>query len=83
MLEYCPNRREITWETTVAEEKTANIHVGRSKSRKEFNAFREPRDATLDLPKLIFAFAEVNMRTGDMPKSEEGKPVLKVPINII
>jgi glyoxylase-like metal-dependent hydrolase (beta-lactamase superfamily II) len=73
--DYGPDGRDIMWETTVAEEKAENIHVGKGKS--------EARDATLDVPKLILPSLQVNMRAGDVPKSEDGKPMLKVPVNAI
>lgn len=81
--DYGPDGREIMWETTVGEEKAENIHVGKGKSREEFIAFREARDATLEVPKLILPSLQVNMRAGEVPKTEDGKPMLKVPVNAI
>lgn len=81
--DYGPDGRDIMWETTVAEEKAENIHVGKGKTREEFITFREARDATLDVPKLILPSLQVNMRAGDVPKTEDGKPMLKVPVNAI
>ncbi len=81
--DYGPDGRDIMWETTVADEKADNIHVGKGKTREEFIKFREARDATLEVPKLILPSLQVNMRAGDVPKSEDGKPMLKVPINAI
>lgn len=81
--DYGPGGRDIMWETTVATQKAENIHVGQGKSREEFVHFRETRDATLDVPRLILPSLQVNMRAGDVPKSEDGKPVLKVPVNAI
>ena len=79
--DYGPGGREIAWETTVAEERAQNIHVGAGKSREEFIAMREARDATLNMPKLILPSLQVNMRAGEMPRDEQGYPELKVPIN--
>jgi glyoxylase-like metal-dependent hydrolase (beta-lactamase superfamily II) len=80
--DYGPNGREVRWETTVAEEKAQNIHVGQGKSREEFVAMRTARDRTLDMPKLIIPALQVNMRGGDLPPADEaGKRFLKVPIN--
>ena len=74
--------REIRWETTVAEEKASNIHVGGGKSREEFIKFRTERDAQLDVPKLIIPSLQVNMRGGQLPPEDEsGKRFLKVPLN--
>jgi len=79
--DYGPNGRDIQWETTVADEKANNIHVGGGKTREEFIAFREARDKQLAVPKLIIPAIQVNMRAGDMPKDGDGNPMLKVPIN--
>ncbi|NNE82141.1 MAG: MBL fold metallo-hydrolase [Silicimonas sp.] len=81
--DYGPNGREIQWETTVADEKANNIHVGQGKSRAEFIKFREARDDTLAVPKLILPSLQVNMRAGEIPKTDDGKPMLKVPVNAI
>jgi glyoxylase-like metal-dependent hydrolase (beta-lactamase superfamily II) len=79
--DYGPGGREVAWETTVGEQKDKNIHVGGGKSREEFIAFRTERDAQLAMPKLIIPSLQVNMRAGEIPQDEDGKPVLKVPIN--
>ncbi|GFE51878.1 hypothetical protein So717_36310 [Roseobacter cerasinus] len=81
--DYGPGGRDIMWETTVAEEKAENIHVGQGKTREEFIKFRQARDALLDMPKLILPSLQVNMRAGEVPKTDDGKPMLKVPINAI
>ncbi len=81
--DYGPGGRDIMWETTVAEEKAENIHVGQGQTRDEFIKNREARDATLDVPKLILPSLQVNMRAGEVPKTEDGKPMLKVPVNAI
>ncbi|MBY6049852.1 MBL fold metallo-hydrolase [Vannielia litorea] len=79
--DYAPGGREIQWETTVAEEKANNIHVGTGKSKEDFIKFRTERDATLDMPKLIIPSLQVNMRAGEIPTDKDGKPMLKVPLN--
>ena len=79
--DYGPGGREIRWETSVAEERADNIHVGGGKSREEFIRFRTERDAQLALPKLIIPSLQVNMRAGEFPTDEDGRPVLKVPVN--
>ena len=79
--DYGPGGRDIAWETTVAEEKTTNIHVGGGKSREEFVKFRTERDAQLDMPKLIIPSLQVNMRAGEVPTDSDGNPMLKVPVN--
>ena len=79
--DYGPNGRDIKWETTVAEEKAHNIHVGVGKTKEDFIRFRTERDATLSMPKLILPSLQVNMRAGELPVDEDGNPMLKVPIN--
>ena len=81
--DYGPDGRDIMWETTVAEEKAENIHVGKGQSREEFIELRDARDITLGVPKLILPSLQVNMRAGELPRDEDGNPMLKVPVNVI
>ena len=81
--DYGPNGRDIQWETSVAEEKASNIHVGHGKTREEFVKFRTERDATLDMPKLILPSLQVNMRAGEVPRDDQGNAMLKVPVNAL
>ena len=77
-----PGRDEFAWETTVAEQKAANVHIGGNKTKEDFVATREARDAQLAMPKLIVPSLQVNMRAGNMPEPEDnGKTYLKVPVN--
>jgi glyoxylase-like metal-dependent hydrolase (beta-lactamase superfamily II) len=79
--DYGPNGRAIAWETTVADQRVANIHVGGGKSREDFIKFRTDRDAQLAMPKLIIPALQVNMRAGHVPTDKDGNPMLKVPVN--
>jgi glyoxylase-like metal-dependent hydrolase (beta-lactamase superfamily II) len=80
--DYGPGGREIRWETTVAEEKAANIHVREGVSEDEFVAMRTARDKTLAMPKLIIPSIQINIRGGQLPEPDEsGKRFLKVPVN--
>ncbi len=79
--DYGPNGRDIQWETTVADEKAHNIHVGHGATKEQFVAFRTDRDATLAMPRLIIPSLQVNMRAGEVPKDKDGRPMLKVPVN--
>ena len=75
-----PGRETYAWETTVAAEK-ANVHI-KGRTREEFVAMRQARDATLGMPKLILPSIQVNMRAGQMPPPEDdGNVYLKVPLN--
>jgi glyoxylase-like metal-dependent hydrolase (beta-lactamase superfamily II) len=79
--DYGPNGRDIRWETTVAEQKEHNIHVGKGATKEQFVKFRTERDATLDMPRLIIPSLQVNMRAGEVPTDKDGRPMLKVPVN--
>lgn len=75
-------RDQYAWETTVGAQKALNKHVGAGRSREEFIAMREARDATLAMPRLIIPSLQVNMRAGQMPEPEDnGVSYLKVPVN--
>jgi len=77
-----PGREEFAWETTVAEQKARNIHVGADAPAEKFVEMREARDATLAMPRLIVPSLQVNMRAGRMPEPEDnGTVYLKVPVN--
>ncbi|WP_151720446.1 MBL fold metallo-hydrolase [Gemmobacter serpentinus] len=77
-----PGRDAYAWETTVGAQKALNIHVGSGRSRAEFIAMREARDATLAMPRLIIPSLQVNMRAGQMPEPDDnGVTYLKVPVN--
>ena len=77
-----PGRDEFAWETTVGAQKALNIHIGSGKSKAEFVAMRDARDATLAMPRLIIPSLQVNMRAGQMPEPEDnGVSYLKVPLN--
>jgi len=79
--DYGPGGRTIAWETTVAEQKAENIHVGAGKTKEDFVEFRTERDAQLAMPKLIIPSLQVNMRAGEVPTDKDGNPMLKVPVN--
>ena len=77
-----PGRDEFAWETTVAEEKSRNVHIGGDASKEAFMEMRDARDATLKKPALIIPSLQVNMRAGQMPEpDDQGDVVLKVPLN--
>ncbi|QBF32559.1 MBL fold metallo-hydrolase [Thalassococcus sp. S3] len=79
-----PGRDEFAWETSVAEQKARNIHVGAGRSQAEFCEMRDARDATLGMPKLILPSLQVNMRAGHMPEPDDhGDVMLKIPVNKI
>ncbi len=77
-----PGRDEYQHETSVAEQRAANVHVHEGISEEAFVKMRTERDATLGMPRLILPSVQVNMRAGEMPPAEDnGQVYLKVPIN--
>ncbi len=79
-----PGRDAFAWETTVAEQKARNVHVGGETTMEEFVAMRTARDEKLGMPKLIIPSIQVNMRAGKMPPAEDdGKVYLKVPVDVL
>lgn len=80
--DYAPGGREYKHETTVAEQKRANIHVHESVSREAFIAMRTARDRTLNAPALILPAIQVNICAGRLPEPENnGTSYLKIPLN--
>jgi glyoxylase-like metal-dependent hydrolase (beta-lactamase superfamily II) len=79
-----PGRDQYAWESSLAEQKARNIHVGDGVSEDEFVKMREARDATLSMPKLILPSVQVNMRAGNFPPAESnGVHYMKLPINAL
>lgn len=79
-----PGRDHFAWETTVAEQKTRNIHLRDETTEDEFVAMREARDATLSMPALILPSVQVNMRAGNLPEpNDQGQRYLKIPLNAV
>lgn len=82
--DYPPPGREPIWQTSVAEQRRANIHVHDGVSEAEFVTMREKRDATLGMPALILPSIQVNIRAGRLPPVESnGTRYLKLPIDVL
>ncbi|MEQ1753334.1 MAG: MBL fold metallo-hydrolase [Micropepsaceae bacterium] len=79
-----PARESYAWETTVAAERAANIHVRDGITEDEFVATRNARDKTLEMPVLILPSVQVNIRAGALPPPEaNGTSYLKIPLNAL
>lgn len=83
--DYKPPGREIyAWETTVAAERSGNVHVRDGIGEDEFVAMRTARDKQLGAPKLIIPSIQINMNAGHFPEPDkDGNVYLKVPLNRI
>ena len=79
-----PGRDQFAWQTTVAEQRKNNVHIHQGVSQDEFVDFRDTRDATLGMPKLILPSIQVNIRAGELPPAEDnGVVYLKTPLNAL
>lgn len=82
--DYPPKGRAAAWQTTVAEQRAANIHVRDGIGEREFVEMRKARDATLEAPTLILPSLQVNIRAGELPPAEDdGVSYLKIPLNAL
>ncbi len=78
--DYGPGGREVRCETTIAEQRAGNIHVKDGTSEAELTALRRKRDATLEMPVLIYPAVQFNIRGGRPPPAESiGRSYLKLP----
>ena len=77
-----PGRDVFVHETTVGEERRANIHVHDGVAEDDFVSMRTARDATLAVPRLLLPSVQVNMCAGKLPPAEDnGISYLKIPLN--
>jgi len=83
--DYLPEgRADHRFETTVAEQRDQNVHIGGGVSEDVFVEMRQARDATLGAPQLILPSLQINIRAGAMPPPEAGgQRYLKLPLDTI
>lgn len=80
--DYQPGGRELVWVNPLGEHKRGNLQLSASTSRADFVAFREGRDAGLDVPTLILPSVQVNVQAGRLPEpAANGISYLKLPVN--
>ena len=76
-----PGRSEYVWETTVAEQRRANVQAHDGINEAAFVAARQARDATLAPPRLLLPSIQVNIRAGRMPPVDaQGVQALRLPL---
>jgi len=79
-----PGRDTYAWETTVAAEREANVHVKDGVDEDAFVTMREARDKTLEMPALILPSIQVNIQAGQLPPAERnGVRYLKLPLDAL
>jgi glyoxylase-like metal-dependent hydrolase (beta-lactamase superfamily II) len=82
--DYPPGGRPIEFETTVAAQRQANIHMHDGISEEQFVQMRTKRDATLEMPVLILPAVQINIRAGHLPPKEaNGTAYVKIPLNAL
>ena len=82
--DYPPGGRPIEFETTVAAQRQANIHVHDGITEEQFVQMRTKRDATLEMPVLILPAVQINIRAGHLPPKEaNGTAYVKIPLNAL
>lgn len=84
--DYLPKngRSKYVWESTVAEERAANVHVHQGVSEDDYVTMRQARDKTLSAPTLLLPSIQVNMRAGKLPPADSnGVHYIKVPVKIM
>jgi len=81
---YPPAGRMAQCQTTVAQQRSSNIHIHDGATEDDFVLMRTTRDKTLDMPALILPSIQINIRAGNMPASEHnGTSYLKIPLNAL
>lgn len=83
--DYPPaGREQPVCQTTVDEQRAANIHIRDGIAEADFVAMRTRRDAGLEMPTLILPAIQVNIRAGQLPEPEgNGVSYLKIPLNAL
>jgi glyoxylase-like metal-dependent hydrolase (beta-lactamase superfamily II) len=80
--DYGPGGRAVACETSIGEQKRANLHVRDGIGEAEFVALRTARDATLAMPALILPALQVNLRGGALPEPAlNGLRYLRLPLD--
>ncbi len=82
--DYSPGGRAPRCETSIGEQRAANIHLRDGVTEEAFVQMRLARDATLDVPNLLLPAVQVNIRAGKFPSAEaDGVSYLRVPLNVV
>ncbi len=78
-----PGRDHFAWETTVAQQRAANLHIHDGVDEAGFVAMRQARDATLSAPRLLFPSLQVNVEGGRLPREgPDGVRRLALPLAV-
>ena len=81
--DYQPNGRPLAWMSTIADQRAKNIQLAGGTSREAFVGWRQARDRTLDVPRLLLPSLQVNLDAGRMPAPDaNGTRYLKLPLKV-
>lgn len=79
--DYQIKRSTMQFQTTVGEQKRANIQLGLHTSKEDFISARNKRDKELSAPRLLLPSIQININAGQLPeKDANGVRFLKIPI---
>ncbi len=82
--DYPPPERAANALTSVDAQRNQNVHLANSAVEDDYVAMRSARDATLSVPKLLYAALQVNIRAGELPPPDaNGVRYLRFPLNQI
>lgn len=81
--DYLPNGRALRFESTIGEEKRANVHVNSETTKEKFVEMRTKRDKTLSTPRLLLPSVHINIDAGRLPPPRaNGKRYLSIPLSV-
>jgi glyoxylase-like metal-dependent hydrolase (beta-lactamase superfamily II) len=81
--DYQPGGREVRFETTIGEQKRANVQLPAGADKETFVAWRTRRDESLTAPRLLFQSIQVNVAGGALPAARKNDVrYLMIPINV-
>jgi len=73
---------EARAETTIGDEKSANVQLNGATTESDYIAFRNKRDATLAAPRLLYPSLQVNICAGRLPAAgDAGRRFLRLPVS--
>lgn len=79
--DYPPPNRKVQLNTLVKTSRNENIHVNQSMSEADFVTLRTQRDATLNIPRLLYPALQVNLWGALLPEKEAGgQRFIKIPL---
>lgn len=82
--DYPPAGRAARHETSIAEQRAQNVHVGGGAGKDDYVPMRRTRDAALALPALILPAIQVNIRAGSLPEPDDNEvSYLRIPIDLL